>query len=319
MPRRFHPLIEERLPLIADATTWDEMDPAWGAPYGPPEEWDLVIEDADVDGPHGTVPVRIYTPAAPRSTRRACLVWMHGGAFIGGDLDMPEGHEVARGLAGRADAVVVSVDYRLAPEPAAMTGIAPGPDDVRFPVPLDDVCAAFGWAREVADDLGVRPDRIAIGGASAGANLAAGASLRLRDEGTPPWQTLLAYPLAHPLLPEATPEMAEAIAAMPTCLRFEDDTVRVLNENYLGGPLDPAPPYAFPALADLTGLAPVFIENCEFDDLRRSGEPFAQQLRDAGVDVELVTCAGVPHGHLNQVGLPPALETMDRMAARLRR
>ena len=54
MPRRFHPLIEERLPLIADATTWDEMDPAWGAPYGPPEEWDLVIEDADVDGPHGT-------------------------------------------------------------------------------------------------------------------------------------------------------------------------------------------------------------------------------------------------------------------------
>lgn len=341
---RFLPELAERLPLIRDLRPMQFDHPAmraWDAPHGDPETWDLQIADRELPGPHGPVPVRIYAPSDevrdgaaddPRAgavsdpgAPRPCLVWLHGGAFIGGDLDMPEAHEVARGIAGRAGAVVVSVFYRLCDVPADMGG-APattnprGETGVHAPIPLDDAHAAFTWVREHAADLGIDPSRIAVGGASAGGALAASLSQRLADEGAPARRALLMYPVVHAVLPEPTPEEAAALAVTPEVLRFHTETTVAMNENYLGGPVETATPYEFAALADedaLRALPATYIEVDEFDDLRRSGRAYAEQLRDAGVDVTFEIRRGVPHGHLNRVGLSAAAQSLDRMAALL--
>jgi acetyl esterase len=323
--RRFVPEMEARRHILDDVTSWADFTPdraaVWDAPYGPTEDWDLVIEDRQIDGPNGPVPVRVYRPAAAGIARPG-LVWCHGGGFMAGDLDMNEAHEVSRGIAGRTGGVVVSVDYRLCPAPAALEGPSEPPpgEGNRFPVAHDDALAAYRWTREHADQLGLDAARVAIGGASAGANLAAGVALHLRDDGETPWQLMLAYPVVHAILPDPSDELAEAVAVTPPLLRFPPDQCRLMNENYLGGAVDGASPYAFAALSDdLTGFPPTLIDNDEFDDLRASGEAFAAQLRAAGVEVEEVITRGVPHGHLNNVGFGPTQASLDRIASRLTR
>ena len=315
-----------RMSVIGQAATWTEAGEQaraeWDAPYGPAEQWDLRVEDRQAPGPHGPVPVRIYTPTAPADAPRPVLVWCHGGAFMHGDLDMPEGDHVARGVAGRADAVVVSVDYRLCDEPPELGGQParqiPGTvAEVRAPIPLNDVCAAVAWVREDAQELGADGTRLAIGGASAGGNLAAAASLRLAGEGRPPSASLPMYLVAHPLNPEPTEEEAEALASTPGPLRFSPQTMRAMSANYIGRPLEEATPYDFPGLAcaqELAVLPRTYIEADEFDDLRVSARRYAEQLREAGVDVQYVVRRGVSHGHLNRVGLREAQQSMDAMA-----
>ncbi|MFH8491062.1 alpha/beta hydrolase [Streptomyces longisporoflavus] len=308
----FHPQLTERHEAFkkkpGDSITAADFEP-FAAPYGPYEEWELTIEDRKIPGPsEAQIPVRVYTPDWQSASPRPCLVWMHGGGWVAGDLDMPEGHETARGVAGRADAVVVSVDYRLCGE------------GVRFPAPHEDVLAAYRWVRDNATSLGVDPTRIALGGASAGANLAAGASLYLRDAGETPWQALLIYPLVHAPLPEPSEELTAALAKLPFPFDKLTGGLDQVFSGYLGDvPLTEASPYAFPGLAeDLSGFPPTYIDNDEFDPLRASGELFTDQLRAAGVDVEQALSPGVVHGHLNLVGLDTAHATLDRMAARLR-
>lgn len=314
--------MERRLRTLAGTAAWEDLDPevhrAWDEPYGPAEHWELRIEDREIPGPHGPVPVRIYTPAPAADGPRPCLVWLHGGGFMHGDLDMPEGDHVARGVAGRADAVVVSVDYRLCDEINGTAGrVFPGgPEHVTAPIPLDDVCAAVAWTRQQAQELGIDPSRVAIGGASAGGNLAAAASLRLAEEGAPLAASLLLYLVAHPLGLEPSAEEAEALAATPPMLRFSLDTMRAMSGNYIGRPLEEATPYDFPGLAGCEQLAVLprtYIETDEYDDLRVSGRRYAEQLAEAGVEVEHVVRRGVCHGHLNRVGLAEARESMDRM------
>ncbi|MER6327311.1 alpha/beta hydrolase [Streptomyces coelicoflavus] len=280
---------------------------ALGKPLGPPETWDLEIDDRDIPGPDTVIPLRVYRPAGQPSAPRPCLVWLHGGAWVGGDLDMPEAHETARGVAGRADAVVVSVDYRLCSE------------TVHFPAPQNDVVAAYRWVRDHAVDLGVDPDRVALGGASAGGNLAAGATLRLRDEGEAPWQALLLYPLVHVPIPAPSDDLAAALTQVPAPLLLTGEQLGMVLPLMLDGtPVEEASPYVFPGHCDdLSGFPPTYVDNDEFDPLRSSGERFAEQLRAAGVEVEQTLSAGVMHGHLNIVGLDAAHATLDRMAARL--
>lgn len=324
--RHFHPLIEARLAPVREQPAWGEgeldqavMD-AFNAPYGEPEHLDLEVTDRTVDGPHGPIPIRVYRPLTPAPVGgRPTLVWLHGGAFMYGDMDMPEGDQAARGVAGRADAVVVQVDYRLTTLAPGWGGDPEAPEN-RFPVAQDDVITAFGWVLDHADELGIDPARVAIGGASAGGNIASGAVLRLTDEGRRPWQALLAYPVAHAVMPEPSEELAEAKRFVPAPLGFGPDLCRVMNDNYLGGPSEDAPAYAFAGHADdLSNYPPTLIDNCEFDDLRASGEQFGRQLAAAGVDVEVVTSPGVPHGHLNLVGFPVTHASLDRFAERLRR
>src|SRR4051795_2356886 len=205
-----HPDVAARFPLLDGLTSLHAAytTPAglaqiqryetWDPGVGPP---DVATRDDAVPGPHGPVPVRIYTPDSPTG---AGLVWAHGGGFIGGDLDMREADWTAREIAARAGAVVVSVDYRL-----AVGGVC-------YPVPHDDVVAAVTWVRDAAGDLGVDPARISIGGASAGANLAAGAALKLRDrDGWVPAALLLAYPSLHAAVPPPSPALAATLAELP--------------------------------------------------------------------------------------------------------
>lgn len=330
-PRRLVPDLEARIGLLADLNRMEEMTPEiaqlWNAPYGPAEEWDVVIEDHAIEGPQGLIPLRLYRPAEGWD-ERPCLVWCHGGGWAFGDLDMPEAHEVSRGIAGRADAVVVSVDYRLCPKPGNFeltTATEPSTavsatKKVQFPISHDDVMAAYRWVKEHSGRLKVDARRIAIGGASAGANLAAGAALHLRDDNDPPWQVLLSYPVVHPTLPQPSAELAEAIALTPRLLQLPPELLASMVSNYLGDHSEDIPSYAFPGTSpNLEGYPPTFINNAEFDDLRTSGEEFARQLIAAGVEVEQEITYGVPHGHLNNVGHGPAKASMDSMAKRLRR
>jgi acetyl esterase/lipase len=254
------------------------------------------------------VPVRVYLPAG-EGTGRPALVWLHGGAFVGGDLDMPEADWTARQVCERAGAVVVSVDYRLCH------------DGVHFPVPHDDVVAAFRWLRDKgAADLGVDPARISLGGASAGGNLAIGAALRLRDDdGRPPAALLPIYPVAHAVIPPASASLAARMAEVPDLLRFFPPQTRWFNENYLGGPLSTADGYAFGALAVLEGLCPTLVINGEYDDLRASGEDFVARCALAGVDVRQVTAVGMLHGFLNtRPDIEPVGQALDLLAEYVR-
>jgi acetyl esterase len=258
-------------------------------------------------GPHGMVPVRVYDDGAGDGAR-PCLVWMHGGGFLMGDLDMPEADWTSRELARRAGAVVVSVDYRLCQ------------DGVHHPVPHDDVVAAVRWVRENASSLGIDPGRISVGGGSAGANLAAGAALRLRDaDGQPPAQLIFVYGIAHPVLPPLPAGDAALMREVPAVLRFPPEATGFLNLNYLGGPPSTADGYAFPALADLRGLPPTLVLNAEYDDLRSSGQAFASSLAAAGVDVRQVMVTSMLHGFLNLPALiGPVGDALELMAGALR-
>jgi acetyl esterase/lipase len=281
----------------------DEFMSITGAP-SPPQ---VATREESVHGPHGPVPVRIYLPA-DSDTNRAALVWLHGGAFLGGDLDMPEADWTARHLAERAGAVVVSVDYRLCH------------GGVHYPVPHDDVVAAFRWTRDNADALGIDRGRISLGGASAGGNLAIGAALKLRDEdGEAPAALLPIYPVAHSVLPPASAALAAKMAEVPPLLRFLPKDTDFFTTNYLGGPLSKADGYAFGALAVLEGLCPTLVLNAEYDDLRASGEAFAAALALAGVDVRQVLVPGMLHGFLNtRSDLEPVDRALTLMAETVR-
>lgn len=280
---------------LADPVTRARMDEFMshrGAP--PPPAVDVAAQAAP--GPHGPVPVRVYRPSGS-SAARPCLVWLHGGAFVGGDLDMPEADWVARQVCERAGAVVVSVDYRL-----AVGGVT-------YPVPHDDAVAAVRWVRSMTGDLGIDPSRITVGGASAGGNLAAGAALRLRDDDKwLPATLLLAYTTTHAVVPTASAALAELMTQVPRLLRFLPVDRRRITTNYLGGPESRADGYAMPANAVLDGLCPVVLLNAEYDDLRASGEAFASQLAGAGVDVRQVLVRGMLHGFLN---LPATIDPVD--------
>lgn len=311
------PFFAARFAEVRDVT-WNDVyggDPvaidkaiALGAATGAYVTPDLLdINEATVRGPEGPIRVRTYRRggldgAAP------CLVWLHGGAFKFGDLDMVEAHAVAAEMAARLPGAVISVDYRLVPK-------------VQYPAPVEDAIAVVRWTAAGAGDLGIDRRRIGVGGASAGANLAAACALRLRDEGRHLVHALtLAYPGLHLEVPDPSPELATAVAQLPPMARFTPADRLAIYRDYLGPAFDDPPADAVPGLADLVGLPPTAIANAEHDDLRSSGELFASQLATAEVEVDCWTEPGMPHGFLNHVGdVNGAARTLDRFADHLRR
>lgn len=290
-----HPAYVERFPLLAGIESFVDLmaDPALEERFHAFMQWrdaapppDVATEDRTVPGPHGPVPVRVYRPSGDGP--HPAFVWMHGGAFVMGDLDMPEADRTSREVCARAGAVVVSVDYRLAS------------DDVHHPVPLDDCVAALRWVRGATADLDVDPDRISVGGASAGATLATGVALRVRDEDA--WQPvalLPVYGMFHPVLPVPPAGMSALMADVPPLLRFTPESTAGVTARYLGGPPEAADGYAMPALADLAGLCPVHLLDAEYDDLRGSADAFATLLAEAGVPVTRHLAPGLMHGFTN--------------------
>ncbi|TVU58476.1 alpha/beta hydrolase [Paenarthrobacter nitroguajacolicus] len=272
---------------------------------------EITIEDLTIEGPHGAIPVRTYLP----STATRGLVWVHGGAFAFGDIDQPESDWVAREMAARGVAVV-TVDYRLAavPEWASAALGAPVREGVLFPVASEEVTAAFTWASTLLP--GVQPSDWSLGGASAGANLSAGAAMRLRDEGvTLPRTLLLAYGLFHAELPPLQAELAAKYAGLPLEYAvFTPEVVQLINLNYVGDPAQLSNAYAFAGGHTLEGLPPTFLLNSEADSIRASGDKFGAELVAAGVDVLMICEKGTLHGHLDNPDSPAAVRSIRRMA-----
>jgi acetyl esterase/lipase len=244
----------------------------------------LEVEDRTIPGPEGApeVPVRVYRPAAPASTVVPGLIYIHGGGFYAGSLDTE--HGAAAVIARELGIVVVSVDYRLAPEDP-------------FPAGVEDSYAALVWLHANAADLGVDPPRIGAMGGSAGGGIAAGVTLLARDRGGP---TLCFQYLGIPELDDRLDTWSmRHFTATPMWSRPSALTSWAW---YLGTDEDPASradvsPYASPARAtDVAGLPPTYISVMEYDPLRDEGIAYAIKLLQAGVTVELHLFPGTFHG-----------------------
>ncbi|MGW0818004.1 alpha/beta hydrolase [Streptomyces viridiviolaceus] len=258
-----------------------------------PDAAGLEVEDRTVPADPG-VPVRVYRPRQAQSA----VVWLHGGAWVVGDLDTERNWAVP--IAELSGAVVISVDYRLAPEH-------------RFPAALDDVYAVLTWAHEHAAELGIDPDRIAVGGHSAGANLAAAVALRARDQQGPPIRLQV---LNEVILDDRQRTWS---ARNFTDTPWNTRAVRAAAwGHYLGS--RPVTPYAAPARADdLSGLPPAYIATAEFDPNRDEGIEYALRLLQAGVPVELHQWPGTFHGSLAIQSAEVSQRQLAELGAVLRR
>jgi len=237
-----------------------------------------MVRDLTADGPLGPIPLRVYRPAGvPASTPLAVLVFFHGGGWVIGDL---ETHDVlCRQLTAGSGVSVVSVDYRLAPEH-------------KFPAAVDDAWAATRWVVAHAGELAVDASRLAVGGDSAGGNLAAVVALLARDKGAPAIAVqVLIYPVTD-LVGETRSYRDFAEGYLLT-----REGMRWFIAHYLTAETEAADWRASPLRAQsLAGLPPALIVTAGFDPLRDEGEAYAERLRDAGVRVDSVCYGGMIHG-----------------------
>jgi acetyl esterase len=233
----------------------------------------------------GTIPARVYAVSTD-GAQRPVLVWYHGGGFVIGDLETAD--RVCRKLAIGTGALVVSVDYRRAPEAPA-------------PACADDCFATLQWVIEHAGELGGDATRVAIGGDSAGGNLAAVTALRARDAGIELTFQLLVYPVTDCTMSSSSyEENAEGYF-------LTRDSMDWFIGHYLSGGADAKDPLVSPIFADdLRGAAPALVITAEFDPLRDEGEAYAERLRDAGVDVTSRRFDGQVHGFFPLGALWPA-------------
>jgi acetyl esterase len=257
------------------------------------------VKDLEIPGPAGPIPVRIYRPSERSSL--PVLVYLHGGGWAICSL---ETHDVTcRQLANGADCIVVSVDYRLAPEH-------------RFPAAPEDCYAALDWTARHAESLGGDPRRLAIGGDSAGGNLGAAVSLMARDRKGPQLcHQLLIYPVTeHAFDTDSYRENADA----PILTR---ELMRGFWGHYLAREEDGRHPYASPLRAEeLSGLPPAHLITAEYDPLRDEGEAYARRLAATGVPVVQKRYEGMVHGFFGFGDLiDVAREAVEDVTRELRR
>jgi acetyl esterase len=270
------------------------QDDAAATVFGPVP--DVSWEDRSVPGPAGAIPVRVYRPGDDPAP--PVLVYFHGGGWVLGSLNTH--HGVCASLADLSGCVVCSVDYRMAPEH-------------RFPAAVEDAWAATTWLAEHASEVGGRAGALAVGGDSAGGNLAAVCALRARDTGLRLALQLLVYPVADADLDTSTyREFAEGYYLTAYSMRWFWD--HYLPEG------DRFHPDASPLRADdLAGTAPAFVLTAEFDPLRDEGETYARRLEKAGVPVTLRRYDGMIHGFYRMPAvIDDANEALAETAAALR-
>jgi acetyl esterase len=254
-----------------DARRQSEMRRAAAPPGDPVHQ----VENGTIPGPSGEIPVRIYRPEGDGLL--PALVYFHGGGWVLGNLDSHDA--TCRSLTNGAQCVVISVDYRLAPEH-------------KFPAAVDDAYIATQWVAENAGSLGIDPGRIAVGGDSAGGNLAAAVTLLAKERSGPAiaYQVLI-YPVTNYSFDTASYE-TNAEGYMLT----KRSMVWFWN-HYLADPADGQNPCASPLkAADLSGLPPAMVITAEFDPLRDEGAAYAERLRQAGVPVVYADYPGMIHG-----------------------
>lgn len=233
-----------------------------------------------------TLELRLYRPLRP-SEALAGIVYLHGGGWVLGDLDLQDA--TCRHLANVTGALTAAVAYRLAPEHP-------------YPAPLDDACTAIEWLYECADQLGVERKRIGVAGSSAGANLAAASVLRRRDEGAVSVAAqLLLYPPTDPLM------SFPSVSKNGTGYYLTAEDMRGFIEAYLPDPETRTNPYAAPLYAEsLKGLPPAVVTTAGFDPLCDEGVAYVQRLQDAGIDVEHLHYPGLIHGYFGFADRVPA-------------
>jgi acetyl esterase len=260
------------------------------------------VENRKIPGPAGEIPVRIYTPEAQGPL--PILVFYHGGGWVLGSLETHD--DLCRVLARAVPALVVSVEYRLAPEHP-------------FPAGLEDSYAALAWTAENAASIGGDPARIAVGGDSAGANLSAVVSLLARDRGGPRLaHQLLIYPATDLREVELRPDNV-SLRENSKGYMLTKELMMWFSSHYIA-PDRRVEPYASPMLApDLAGLPPATVITAEFDPLRDEGEAYAARLREAGVAADVTRHAGMIHGFITVPMFRQAREAIESSAAALRR
>ncbi len=244
------------------------------------------------------LPARLYAPAGA-AAGTPLLLFLHGGGFVYGDLDS---HDAAcRVLAEGSGVRVLSVAYRLAPEHP-------------FPAAYDDALAAFRWVVDHARDLGADPARLAVGGDSAGGNLAAGVARVAAADGLPLAFQLLVYPAT-----DSTRD-TRSLGLFGRGFWLTTEFMALSNATYLPDPADRSDPRASPLLAEVPpGLAPAYVATAGFDPLRDEGEAYARALADAGVAVRLRRFPALIHGFLNTTGvLASSRVAVAEVAAALR-
>jgi acetyl esterase/lipase len=238
------------------------------------------VQNRTIPGPGGDLPVRVYRPAGPAGPDpRPLVLNIHGGGFVFGDLQLCDW--LCSNVALRVGAVVVSVDYRLAPRH-------------RFPAAVEDSYAALVWAAEHAAGLGAGGP-VGVMGESAGGNLSAVLCLLARDRGGPA--------LSHQVLLYPATDMTAEHPATARTPFLSGPEMEAYRRHYLAD-ADPGDPMASPLLAsDHSGLPPALIQVAEHDPLRDDGIRYAAALRASGVPVRLTEYVGMPHGYLNFPGL----------------
>lgn len=265
----------------------------------------IVIEDSVVEGRQAPISVRDYRPST--ETSRAPLLWIHGGGFTTGSLDQRESDDPARYLASRGR-WVRTVAYRLAPNLGLWGTVELGQLAGRFPAAHHDIL-------DVAEDLRqAAGTSIDLGGGSAGANLAAGATLAMRDQATPmPRALALAYGVFHADLPE-NDAIERALTGPVARWAFNPKMTRRMSLNYVGDPSGFDLPYAFPGVGDVRGFPPTLILDARNDRLRRSGDAFAESLRGSGTEVRQVVIPAM-HAFLDGTKKRGFAEGMAEMAS----
>jgi acetyl esterase len=250
--------------------------------FGGPRLSVASVEQTTVRGANGPLPARLYVPE--REVSRSMLVYFHGGGFVVGDLDTHD--NLCRFLARQAGVRVLSVQYRLAPEH-------------RFPAAIEDAVTAFRFTVEHAPELGTDPGRVAVGGDSAGGNLAAGVAM-LAKAGECPQPALQL--LLYPWLDLSSKRPSYRLFADGFYLREADlDWYR---DHYLREVDDALDPRCSPLLAaDFRDLAPAYVVTAGFDPLRDEGEEYAERLSAAGVPAALRRHEGLIHGFANAIGV----------------
>jgi len=235
------------------------------------------VSDGTLPGPHGAIALRCYRPIGVTGNRLATLIYYHGGGFVIGNLETHD--STCRRIANRSRCQVIAIDYRLAPEHP-------------FPVPLDDALAAFRHIRDHAEAFDADPARLAVGGDSAGGNLAAVVCQQARaaGEATPAYQMLI-YPAT-----DNTRQMASH-RDFADGYFLSRDLIDWFLKHYIPAGTDLGDLRLSPLLAkDVAGLPPAFVLTAGFDPLRDEGRAYADRLLAAGIKVTYVNYPGTIHG-----------------------
>ena len=254
------------------------------------------VEDRAIPGPAGPIPIRVYHDSD--TAARPVLAYFHGGGHVIGSLDTHD--TIARNLCREAECIVVSVDYRMGPEH-------------RFPAAVDDCFGTVQWLAEQGGCIGADSGRIAVGGDSAGGNLAAVTALLARDEGGPPLRhQLLVYPVADYRCRGASYERyARGYGSL------EAESMRWFQRHYLEGPAAAGDWRASPLLAaDHAGLPPALVITAECDVLHDEGAAYAERLAASGTACDLAAFPGMIHGFFGLLGIADAAEEAHARAAR---